>query len=116
MKNKLLFFMLILLALHATYAQKDFTNYVDPTIGGYGFLLKVTRPNIHLNYKKEIIHHPDICNYSVLSALGKTNQTFSPSRPGKKLFLLSTDNRIRWRSEVERALVALPDFKSGAPG
>ncbi len=48
MKRKLLFVMLIFLSLTASYAQEDFTQYVDPTIGGFAFLLRVTHPNMHL--------------------------------------------------------------------
>jgi predicted alpha-1,2-mannosidase len=48
MKNKVIVFVLVLLSVRISHAQEDFTQYVDPTIGGYGFLLKVTRPNIHL--------------------------------------------------------------------
>lgn len=48
MKRNLFIVTLTLLSFNITYSQEDFTNYVDPTIGGYAFLLKVTHPRIHL--------------------------------------------------------------------
>ena len=48
MKHKLLIIILILLSLRASYAQEDFTKYVDPTIGTVPLLLRASHPIIHL--------------------------------------------------------------------